>query len=59
MPFSSVAMIEKLALVRIAFCRAPALSNAFLAPRFGAAVRLAGIVGKGGTVSCFGHGRFP
>src|SRR5687768_12836052 len=24
MPFSSVAMIEKLALVRIAFCRAPA-----------------------------------
>src|SRR4051794_17568044 len=27
MPFSSVAMIEKLALVRIAFCSAPALSN--------------------------------
>src|SRR3954471_8312342 len=30
MPFSSVAMIEKLALVRIAFCSAPALSNAVL-----------------------------
>src|SRR4030043_270083 len=29
MPFSSVAMIEKLALVRIAFCNAPVLSNAF------------------------------
>ena len=28
MPFSSVAMIEKLALVRIAFCSAPALSSA-------------------------------
>src|SRR3954468_97689 len=27
MPFSSVAMIEKLALVRIAFCSAPALSS--------------------------------
>src|SRR6185503_8805752 len=29
MPFSSVAMIEKLALVRIAYCRAPAFSRAF------------------------------
>src|SRR4030042_6049418 len=29
MPFSSVAMIEKLARVRIAFCNAPVLSNAF------------------------------
>ena len=29
MPFSSVAMIAKLALVRIAFCSAPALSNIF------------------------------
>src|ERR1700690_716114 len=28
MPFSSVAIIEKLALVRIAFCKAPVLSNA-------------------------------
>src|SRR4030067_902241 len=28
-PFSSVAIIEKLALVRIAFCNAPVLSNAF------------------------------
>src|SRR5688572_2590048 len=28
MPFSSVAMSEKLALVRIAFCRAPVLSSA-------------------------------
>src|SRR5438445_10806837 len=27
MPFSSVAMIEKLALVRIAFCSAPAFSS--------------------------------
>src|SRR4051794_836922 len=27
MPFSSVAMIEKLALVRIAFCKAPVLSS--------------------------------
>src|SRR5260221_439790 len=27
-PFSSVAMIEKLALLRIAFCRAPVLSSA-------------------------------
>src|SRR4030088_1084143 len=30
MPFSSVAMIEKLALVRIAFCNAPAFSKAVL-----------------------------
>src|SRR4249919_383812 len=29
MPFSSVAIIEKLALVRIAYCKAPALSSAF------------------------------
>src|SRR5688572_4434597 len=29
MPFSSVAMIEKLALVRMAFCSAPVLSRAF------------------------------
>ena len=27
-PFSSVAMLEKLALLKIAFCKAPALSNA-------------------------------
>jgi len=29
-PFSSVAILEKLALLRIAFCSAPVLSNAFL-----------------------------
>ena len=27
-PFSSVAMLEKLALLKMAFCRAPALSSA-------------------------------
>jgi len=27
-PFASVAMLEKLALLNIAFCRAPALSSA-------------------------------
>ena len=34
-PFSSVAMIEKLALVRIAFCSAPALRSAVVRPRSG------------------------
>src|SRR5579859_5440735 len=35
MPRSSVAMIEKFALVRIAFCNAPALSRAFCTRAFG------------------------
>src|SRR5947207_6997595 len=52
MPFSSVAMIEKLALVRIAFCRAPVLRSAFwrrasLPSALASSVRLGTVSGMG------------
>ena len=59
MPFSSVAMIEKLALVRIAFCKAPVFSNASWRRTSVMPCRLAGIVAGRGTASSLGHGRAP
>src|SRR5665647_3335021 len=52
MPFSSVAMIEKLALVRMAFCNAPALSNANALRASVARSPLAAASSPGGLPDC-------
>src|SRR5580700_9724857 len=48
-PFSSVAMLEKLALLKMALCSAPALSSASSARLRGAASSMAGTRTAGGT----------
>src|SRR5665647_812618 len=57
-PLASVAMLEKLALLKIAFCKGPGFKQGLLAPNLGNALRRAsGGVENGGIADFFGHGR--
>ena len=59
-PFASVAMLEKLALLKIALCKAPVFEQSLLASDLDVGSHGAGgFVENGGIVICFGHGRPP